>query len=99
MELDKGCTILGMFEMLPYINVGETYVPPNSVIVNYTDGLSEASDPDGNLFESDRIENFLRQNSHLTVQQFNEQLIDEMLRFTKGTEFDDDLTLLTLRIK
>lgn len=99
MELDKGCTILGMFEILPYINVGETYVPPNSVIVNYTDGLSEASDPDGNLFESDRIENFLRQNPHLTVQQFNEQLIDEMLRFTKGTEFDDDLTLLTLRIK
>ncbi len=88
-----------MFSILPFINVGEVAVAPNSIIVNYTDGLSEASDPDGNLFESDRIENFLKQNHHLTIEQFNKQLIDEMLRFTKGTEFDDDLTLLTLRIK
>lgn len=98
-ELDKGCTILGMFEMLPFVNTGEVILHPNAVIVNYTDGLSEASDPDGNLFESERIEAFLKLNAHLTVNQFNEQLIDEMLRFTKGTEFDDDLTLLTIRFK
>ncbi len=98
-QLDKGCTILGMFEMLPFINVGEVEVAENAIVLNYTDGLSEASNPDGNLFESERIENFLKSNPHLSIKQFNEQLIDEMMRFTNGAEFDDDLTLLTLRIR
>src|ERR1019366_3106072 len=38
--LDQGCTILGMFDTLPYINFGEVKIEPGSLIVNYTDGLS-----------------------------------------------------------
>lgn len=98
-QLDKGCTILGMFEMLPFINLGEITLEKNAVIVNYTDGLSEAADPDGNLFESERIENFLQQNSSLPLAEFNSKLIEEMISFKKGTDYDDDLTLLTIRIR
>jgi sigma-B regulation protein RsbU (phosphoserine phosphatase) len=96
--LDKGCTILGMFEMLPYIHVGEVSLDKNALILNYTDGLSEATDPEGNLFESDRIENFLRHHAALPVHTFNAKLIEEVKAFKKGTDYDDDLTLLTIRI-
>ena len=98
-QLDKGCTILGMFEMLPFISVGAVVLEKDAVIVNYTDGLSEASDPEGNLFESERIEAFLQQHGHLPLATFNANLIQEMINFKKGTDYDDDLTLLTIRIR
>ncbi|HRN94079.1 MAG: serine/threonine-protein phosphatase [Chitinophagales bacterium] len=97
-QLDKGCTIIGMFEILPFINVGEILLEKDALILNYTDGLSEATDPDGNLFDTDRIENFLLNNSTSTLADFNKNLIQEMVDFKRGTEYDDDLTLLTLRV-
>lgn len=97
-QLNKGCTIIGMFEILPFINVGEIILEKDALILNYTDGLSEATDPDGNLFDTDRIENFLLKNSTLNLVNFNEKLIQEMVDFKRGTEYDDDLTLLTLRV-
>lgn len=97
-QLDKGCTIVGIFEILPFINVGEITLEKDAVILNYTDGLSEATDPDGNLFDTDRIENFLLKNSTSTLADFNKNLIQEMVDFKRGTEYDDDLTLLTLRV-
>ena len=41
--LDLASTILGMFDTLPYVNFGELKLEPNSMIVLYTDGLSEAA--------------------------------------------------------
>jgi sigma-B regulation protein RsbU (phosphoserine phosphatase) len=98
-ELEKGCTILGMFDSLPKLVVGETTLKENAVIINFTDGLSEASDPDGELFETDRIKEYLNNNYQKPLGVFNNTLIDEMMAFKKGTDFDDDLTLLTIRFK
>jgi sigma-B regulation protein RsbU (phosphoserine phosphatase) len=97
--LDKGCTILGMFDALPYINFGEVLVEPGSLLVNYTDGLSEASDPDGKLFEVEGLIDFINENPHMPLLEFNTSLLERVVAFMKGTEFDDDITLLTLRFK
>jgi sigma-B regulation protein RsbU (phosphoserine phosphatase) len=97
--LDKGCTILGMFDALPYINFGEVLVEPGSLLVNYTDGLSEASDPDGKLFEVEGLIDFINENPHMPLLDFNTSLLERVVAFMKGTEFDDDITLLTLRFK
>ncbi|MDW8274642.1 MAG: PP2C family protein-serine/threonine phosphatase, partial [Chitinophagales bacterium] len=98
-HLDKGCTILGMFKKLPSVEVTEIELSEKALILNYTDGLSEASDNAGNLFELERIEHFLQENHNLPVRDFNRQLIQEMENFKKGTEYDDDLSLLTIRIR
>ncbi len=97
--LDNGCTILGMFETLPYVNSGEVKVEPNSILVNYTDGLSEASNNAGVLFEVDGLIDFTRSNSHHSLSDFNAMLIDHVITYKQNTDFDDDITLLTLRFK
>lgn len=97
--LDQGCTILGMFDSLPYINYGEVTVEPGSIILNYTDGLSEAANNDGKLFDVDGLINFIHQNHSLSLQDFNTRLIDHVIAYKQDTDFDDDITLLTLRMK
>ncbi len=97
--LDHGCTILGMFETLPYINFGEMVIPPGSLIVNYTDGLSEASNNDGKLFDVEGLVEFTSNNHALELSDFNTKLIDHVIAYKQDTDFDDDITLLTLRFK
>jgi sigma-B regulation protein RsbU (phosphoserine phosphatase) len=97
--LDQGCTILGMFDALPYINFGEMELSPGSIIINYTDGLSEASNNEGKLFETEGLVNFLVGNADLNLTDFNKKLIDHVIAYKQDTEFDDDITLLSLRFK
>lgn len=97
--LDKGCTILGMFDALPYINFGEVKMTPNSLLLNYTDGLSEAANNDGVLFEVEGLVEFINNNHELPLMEFNTKLLEHVIAFKQDTDFDDDITLLTLRFK
>ena len=97
--LDLGCTILGMFDTLPYITSGEVKVEPGSILITYTDGLSEASNKAGTLFEMEGIVDYTNRNHALPLDTFNTQLLDEVVTFMEGTDFDDDITLLSLRFK
>ena len=97
--LDLGCTILGMFDTLPYVNFGEVTIDPDSVIVLYTDGLSEAANNKGELFEVEGLVAYLNDHSTLDLTEFNTGLIDHVIAYKQDTDFDDDITLLTLRIK
>jgi sigma-B regulation protein RsbU (phosphoserine phosphatase) len=95
--LDKGCTILGMFDVLPFINIGETSVPQGSIMINYTDGLTEASDAEGTLFDIEGLLKYVEEHSDKPLVQFNTNLVDHINTFKGSDDFDDDLTLLTLR--
>ena len=97
--LDQGCTILGMFDSLPYINSGEVYMEPGALLVNYTDGLSEASNNEGVLFEVEGLIEFLLANNTLQLLDFNTQLIEHVVTYKQDNDFDDDITLLTIRFK
>ena len=97
--LDLGCTILGMFDTLPYVNFGEVSIDPDSVIVLYTDGLSEAANNKGELFEVEGLVGYLNTHSELDLTEFNTGLIEHVIEYKQDTDFDDDITLLTLRIK
>ncbi len=97
--LELGCTILGMFENIPYIASGEVDVEPGSLIVNYTDGLSEAMNNEGKLFELEGLIDFTHQHNALALTDFNTKLIERVITFKQDTDFDDDITLLTLRFK
>lgn len=98
--LEKGCTILGMFDQLPFVELGQAEVAPGAVVVNYTDGISEASNKEGDLFETGgRLTDFINRMNQLPLPQFNTELMEEVNRFRKEKDFDDDVTLLTIRFK
>jgi phosphoserine phosphatase RsbU/P len=68
-------------------------------LVNYTDGLSEASNDEGELYEEEGLIQFINQHHQLQLADFNTKLIDSVIAFKQNTDFDDDITLLSLRFK
>ena len=88
-----------MFEALPYINHGEVTLAPNALLVNFTDGLSEAVNNDGKLYDIEGIVAFMENNKELSLNEFNTKLLDHVIAFMQDTDFDDDITLLTMRFK
>jgi phosphoserine phosphatase RsbU/P len=95
--LDKGCTILGMFDVLPFINVGEATIEKGALLINYTDGLTEASNDAGELFEVEGLLQYIEENHLKPLNEFNNELVDHINVFKGSDDFDDDLTLLTIR--
>lgn len=67
------------------------------VLVFYTDGLTEAINPQGEEFGGARLEAVLREAHDLSAEEINATIIRELKKFTAGNEPADDLTLVTIR--
>jgi len=96
--LEKGCTILGMFEELPEISFGETYIKPGSILLNYTDGITDTSNLNGQLFETDHLVNYIKKNENLAPTEFNLKLIEALDEFKGEKQYDDDISILTCKM-
>lgn len=95
--LEAGTTILGAFDELPFLEVGERGDLDDFTIHLYTDGLTEAMNPEEEEFGEDRFRGFVE--SHLCVNpgDFHRDFFEQMQDFTQNVPLRDDLTLLSLR--
>lgn len=69
---------------------------PGDKIVFYTDGLSEAMNPDRAEYGFERIENTLYRNTDKSPAELIDLLMDDVRLFTGGNEQIDDLTILII---
>jgi len=70
---------------------------PSDVIFMYTDGVTEAENPEKNLFSNDRLRNCLA-NLHNTDPTYIINAVKhEIDAFTRGNAQSDDITMLALR--
>ena len=97
-RLDKGCTILGSFDELPFVETGHLEIDDDTFIVTYTDGLTDVQDKDEVYFDEDRLEAFVKENAHLPPQDFNDTLYQHLESFKGDMPFPDDFTLMTCKI-
>jgi sigma-B regulation protein RsbU (phosphoserine phosphatase) len=65
----------------------------------YTDGLSEAENPEGNMYGDERVKQFLIQNRDLNPKQLVENFWRDAEFFMSDTPRTDDLTMLTARVE
>ena len=98
--LAKGCTILGAVEHLDMIEVGEIDIgAEETMIVIYTDGLTDLMDGNGKYFDEHLIRDFASKHRDESATNFNNMLLNRMERF-KGTQaYPDDIAVLTFKIK
>ena len=95
--LKLGTTMIGVFDELPFINQGEIDIDPGTLIVNYTDGLLDHEYHTNKTWGEDTLTDFIKENGHLSPDDFNQLLMDHIKLVIKGKPIDD-VTLLTLRI-
>jgi phosphoserine phosphatase RsbU/P len=65
--------------------------------VVYSDGMTEARNPDGEEFGDEQLMSCVRANTALTPTDLLECLLDTVHKFSAGAAQSDDMTLLALR--
>ncbi|OUJ72216.1 PP2C family protein-serine/threonine phosphatase [Hymenobacter crusticola] len=98
--LSEGTTMLGIFEELPFLHTHRVQVPLRSLLLTYTDGLTEVFDEAEGEFGEEGVLAFLRQNKYLPLPVLHRELLNAIKEFnTKGASFSDDITILSCRFK
>jgi serine phosphatase RsbU (regulator of sigma subunit) len=86
---------LGMFDHSTFAEK-ETHVSPGDMLVLYSDGVTEAEDPDGQPFEESGLQDVI--NSHVfdPPADLGGRVIQAVEAHTKNSRFFDDLTILIM---
>lgn len=95
-SLDATGTLIGVHEDFTYAeDVFE--MSSGDLLLLYTDGITEAQNPAGEMYEEGRLIDFARNNKDIPAVRFADNLIADVARFTGGGEQSDDLTLIALK--
>ena len=90
--------VLGGMEGMKYKEY-EIQLSPGDKLFVYTDGVSEANDPDGNMFEVKRMIDALNEDPDASPAQILGAVRGEISKFVREAEQFDDLTMLCLEYK
>jgi sigma-B regulation protein RsbU (phosphoserine phosphatase) len=71
----------------------------DDVLVAYTDGITEAQNPDGQQWGQKRLEKLLQSCSRKTPQQIIDVILDEVTTFASGQPQQDDVTLVVMGVQ
>ncbi|HET8645411.1 MAG TPA: PP2C family protein-serine/threonine phosphatase, partial [Vicinamibacteria bacterium] len=97
--LETGGPMLGVLESIPY-QEAEVELQPGDRLVFYTDGITEATSPAGEEFQTERLAAVVEGlDSALPSAEVTSRILDEVRRFTRDAEPSDDRTLIVVRVR
>lgn len=92
--LEKGTTLLGIFEVLPKIEIGKLTIQPETIIVCFTDGVTEMENEHGEQFGIKGILDICKTNHKSSPEILNKILYHEVSKFKGNVLFNDDISVL-----
>ena len=96
-ELSTGGTVLGMFPQVSY-QEATVDLKPGDVLVAFTDGVTEALNPQEEEFGEERLKNLVRQVIHLPAQEMSARISRELRNWIQDAAQYDDLTFLIMKV-
>lgn len=84
---------IGVLEDYPF-EVITRRLDPGEIVVIYTDGVSEAMNPDGDLYTEERVRKFVKQ-CPAAADVLGKELLADVRRHANGREQNDDITIMT----
>jgi serine phosphatase RsbU (regulator of sigma subunit) len=94
--LRSTCTVMGLFESWQ-CEIAEVTLAPGDTLVLYTDGVTEATNADGEEFGESRLLDALRSHSLLPVNSLLQSVVGAVQQFSGGSEQQDDITIVIAR--
>jgi serine phosphatase RsbU (regulator of sigma subunit) len=86
---------VGMMEGSEF-EVSQVKMEPGDKLVIYSDGLTEAEDPGGGFFDTERLRECLRENATMNAAALHAAVLARLDRFTEGGAMRDDITTVVL---
>jgi len=94
--LPRGGRAIGWFPNNP-LEAGKMELNPGDMIIYYTDGLTEAENPDGDFFGEGRLQEIIAEAYELPIDELGDFILQEVDDFVAGAPPFDDLTLVIVR--
>ncbi|MBM3918136.1 MAG: PP2C family protein-serine/threonine phosphatase [Sphingomonadales bacterium] len=95
--LNKGTTLLGMFQPLPFMELGTCVLEPGDLLLICTDGVVEGQNEKQEPFGMDRLVGTICETPELSPDLVNSAVLGRLIAHRGGWNFVDDVTLLTIR--
>ena len=96
-HLDTGGMVLGIFPGQPYLQRSVSLEPGDRIVI-FSDGVTEASDPDGEMFGEERLIEAVEGCSSLPAEDLPRRVLDEVTRFVGGSPQQDDITVIAAQV-
>lgn len=94
--LDPTGQLLGPFPNEIY-RVENTNLKMGDIVVMYTDGISEAAALGNGIYGEQKIQEKVREFHHLSAKEICEAILDDVKRFSRGSEYTDDKTIVVVK--
>jgi phosphoserine phosphatase RsbU/P len=72
---------------------------PSDTLILFSDGVTEAMDPDEQLFGVPRLQKVLSGQHNVPLEELQKAILDSVQTFTRGASQTDDITVLLLRFR
>jgi sigma-B regulation protein RsbU (phosphoserine phosphatase) len=96
-QLKNNCSFMvGMFEEACF-ECAETTIHPGDTIIVYTDGITDAENPKGEMFGKVRLSALIRDIHEASAAGMTGRIVETIRDFTAGAPQADDITLLAVR--
>jgi sigma-B regulation protein RsbU (phosphoserine phosphatase) len=92
-ELASNNMIVGAFQFATY-EAATLNMNPGDVLLAYSDGLTEAENPQGEMLGEEAVKNVILAASPTGSQQLEQKLLATIQSFTAGRTLTDDITLI-----
>jgi sigma-B regulation protein RsbU (phosphoserine phosphatase) len=96
-ELKNGGMIIGMFAQAAYEET-EIQLQSGDVLLAFSDGVTEAHNPQQEEFDEEPLKNLLRRAATLPIQEMAAKIMDELKVWMSGAPQHDDLTFILMRV-
>lgn len=97
-HLRDGGLVIGIVPGADY-DQGHTTLGPGDDLVLYTDGITEATNPNGEMFGEERLEDLLVEHRGDSARDIEENVYSSLRDFTAGASQTDDLTMMVVKVE
>jgi sigma-B regulation protein RsbU (phosphoserine phosphatase) len=94
--LEGGGPVLGVLKNYEYQEF-HTVMEPSEVLVIYSDGVTEATDPQGDEYGEERLKVILRESRSGSADEILDAINTNLDVFRAGTPAADDITLVVVK--
>jgi sigma-B regulation protein RsbU (phosphoserine phosphatase) len=94
-ELESNANVLGLFESVSYES-GAFRLDKGDILVVYSDGLTDAENPQAEMFGEERLLRIIRQEAPSGSQAMEQRFLKAIEEFTQGMPQTDDITFVVV---
>ena len=95
-ELDQGGVMLGIMEEID-LPKATLSIGKGDILMLFSDGVTEATNPSGELFSEERFERWLLDHNQLSAEEMKDALLKTLRDYANGSPQSDDITFIIVK--